>query len=147
MGGEAYYYVVPYEAAITEALEKLREREFLAGRYNPVMRHIPFPLTDEAPAPGGQHDSIMEAIEASAEEGTRSILDIMRISEEPDFCAACPLDEPTLVRLFGTARPSRAAVEGNLDFFDGIERGQAVYIVLYEKGRPTELFFAGYSFD
>jgi hypothetical protein len=28
-----------------------------------------------------------------------------------------------------------------------MERGQAIYILLYDKGRPTEVLFAGYSFD
>jgi hypothetical protein len=33
------------------------------------------------------------------------------------------------------------------DFYDDIDRGQAVCITLYENGKPSELFFAGYSFD
>jgi hypothetical protein len=38
-------------------------------------------------------------------------------------------------------------IESNMDFFDPIERGQAIYIVVYREGKPDELFFAGYSFD
>jgi hypothetical protein len=34
-----------------------------------------------------------------------------------------------------------AAVEGNMDFFEDIERGQAVYVVCYTGGMPTELLF------
>ncbi len=33
MGAEAWDYFVPYEANIQAALEKLRQREFRAGRY------------------------------------------------------------------------------------------------------------------
>ena len=49
-----------------------------------------------------QHSSIEEAIDAGAESGTRSILDVMRISEEPDYAAACPLSSGYLMELFGT---------------------------------------------
>lgn len=63
------------------------------------------------------------------------------------MCAARPLSGEALKRLYGTAQPSRAAVEANFDFFDDIERGEAVYIVLYADGQPTEVLFAGYSFD
>ncbi len=33
------------------------------------------------------------------------------------------------------------------DFWEDIERGMARYIILYDGDKPTELFFAGYSFD
>ena len=42
MGGHAYWYTVPYQADSQRALDTLREREFRAGRYNPVMRSIEF---------------------------------------------------------------------------------------------------------
>jgi len=34
-----------------------------------------------------------------------------------------------------------------MDFLEDVERGQAVYIVCYTGKTPTDLFFAGYSFD
>jgi hypothetical protein len=34
-----------------------------------------------------------------------------------------------------------------MDFFEDIERGQAIYFVLYHDGKPTEIFFAGMSYD
>ena len=37
MGGEPYWYFVPYQSNIQAALDSLRAREFKAGRYNPVM--------------------------------------------------------------------------------------------------------------
>jgi hypothetical protein len=33
-----------------------------------------------------------------------------------------------------------------MDLFE-VERGQAIYIVLYDRGQPTEVMFAGCSFD
>lgn len=87
-------------------------------------------------------------------------LDLARITNEPDFCAACPLDVDDLVSLFGSAEPTRAVLEGVLVnaerkfdgdpyelFWDQIERGHGRYIVVYEASKPTEIFFAGYSFD
>ena len=147
MGAHPYWYVVAYEADLQAVLDKLRAREFNAGRYNPVMPFIDFPITAQSPRPGPQHSSIEEAFEDADADGTRSILDISRISDEPDFCTASPLDEEVLEGLFGTAQPTRDSVEGNMDFFDDLERGQAIYIVLYDGGRPTEVMFAGYSFD
>jgi hypothetical protein len=40
MGAHAYWYFVPYERDIDAALQKLRVREFQAGRYNPTMPFI-----------------------------------------------------------------------------------------------------------
>ena len=161
MGAEPYFYVVPYPkqggdgpgaepnvAAIETALEKLRQREFAAGRYNPVMPSIPFPIGPRSPAPGAQHDSIEEAFADADADGTRSILDLDHVAEEPEFCAVAPLMPEVLVDLFGTARPTREAVDaGRGDFFEDIERGQGIYIVLYKDDVPDEILFAGYSFD
>ncbi len=83
----------------------------------------------------------------AAEDGTRSILDIHAVSDSPEFCAVCPLSDDTLLSLYGTTNPTRGMVESNMDFLEGIERGQGVYILLYQDDEPTEVFFAGYSFD
>ena len=77
MGGHPYWYFVSYEGDAGQALDALREREFLAGRYNPVLRYIEFDDPGfSAQQPGPQHDSIEAAMEAALEEGTRSILDV-----------------------------------------------------------------------
>jgi hypothetical protein len=45
-------------------------------------------------------------------------------------------------------RCKQAMIESNkYDVFEDIERGQGIYIVVYEEEKPTEVFFAGYSFD
>jgi hypothetical protein len=31
--------------------------------------------------------------------------------------------------------------------WDRIDRGSAVYTVIFDKGEPHEIFFGGYSFD
>jgi hypothetical protein len=147
MGAEPYWYIVKYNPDVEEALQELRDREFLAGRYNPVVPFLTFPIASDSPAPGAQHGSIEEALEDADADGTRSILDITHIAPEADFCAATPLSEAQLVELYGTSRPIRTAVEANMDFFEDLERGHAIYIVLYKDGAPDELLFAGYSFD
>jgi hypothetical protein len=38
-------------------------------------------------------------------------------------------------------------VEQDMEFFEDVERGQGIYIILYREGQPDEILFAGYSFD
>lgn len=147
MGAEPYFYYVKYQPDIDQALQHLREREFLAGRYNPAMPFISFPITSSSPAPGAQHGSIEEAMEASDADGTRSILDLQFVGNDPGFFTASRLSDERLVDLYGTAKPTREMVHCNMGFFEDIDRGQGVYIVIYKDGMPDELLFAGYSFD
>jgi hypothetical protein len=148
MGGHAYWYFVPYESNVQRALDALRTREFKAGRYNPV---IPF-LKFGAPgffdqAPGAQHRSIDDAMNDAAEDGTRSILDISRVGTRSDFGVTAPVPPDQLEEWFGTDRPTRGMLEDADELFESLDRGQCVYVVVYENGQPSELFFAGYSFD
>ena len=147
MGGHPWFYFVDYEPDIGAALQKLREREFQAGRYNPAVDFPEFPVGPDSQAPGAQHASIEEAIEEADADGTRSILDMERVSDEPDFNAVAPLPTEDLLELFGTERPTREMVEGGEELYDMLERGQGVYVIVYEGERPSEIFFAGYSFD
>ena len=123
---------MPYEEDIQAALEKLRQREFRAGRFNGSEDH---PATIE------------EVLENMDADGTRSILDMTHISDQPDYFAVTPLPADELVSLFGTDRPTREMIEQNMDFYEDIERGQGVYMIAYKDGKPSEIFFAGYSFD
>jgi len=141
MGAEPYWYYTKYQSDLNAALNHLRESEFQAGRYNPVIPFLNFPITESSPAPRAQHESIEEAIEASDADGTRSILDILRVSQticpytrdefkaallgkgnyqilEEIFNTAFPLSLEELMALFGTEQPTHAMVEsaifGNL---------------------------------
>jgi hypothetical protein len=148
MGGHAYWYFVPYQEDLQQALDELRAREFAAGRYNPVIRYIKFTEPEfSRQKPGAKHKTIAAALAASQEEGTRSILDIAKIAEAPGYGVAAPLDEEIVTDLYGTAQPARDIVENNMVFLDSIERGQCAYLVLYEGGEPTEICFVGYSYD
>lgn len=132
MGAVPWDYFVPYQPDVQAAMEALREREFHAGRYN-----------------GSKFNpqTIKEARNVANADGTRSILDIDRVGDTPDFGVVAPLPRDQLLALFGTDRPTRALIKANRDFFDDIERGQGVYIIAYEGDEPSELYFAGYSYD
>jgi hypothetical protein len=132
MGAEPWDYFVPYESNVQAALDKLKEREFRAGRYRG---------SEEGPA------SIDEARELADADGTGSILDMDRVADEPDFMAVTPLSHQRLLELFKTDQPTREMIETNHDFYDEIDRGQGIYIIAYQDGQPSEIFFAGYSFD
>ena len=147
MGGESWFYFVPYQADVIGALQALRRREFQAGRYNPATPFLEFPVDAGTSGPGAQHASIEEAIEDADADGTRSILDMERISAEPDYGAVTPLSDEALIDLFGTTKPTREMLESSDELFESLERGQGVYVVAYQDDKPSELFFAGYSFD
>ncbi len=52
-----------------------------------------------------------------------------------------------LMEFFGTTKPTRAHIEENDEFLDDIDRGQGIYIIAYENDQPSEIYFAGYSYD
>ena len=150
MGGEPWFYIVPYQPNITQALNELKQREFKAGRYNPVTMFPSFPVNPGAPSPGARHRTIEEAIRASGADGTRSILDMQRVadnSDYPDFGVITPVEEEFLIERFGTARPTREMIEEGLDILENADRGQGVYTVIYRDGDPAEIFFGGISYD
>jgi hypothetical protein len=147
MGAEPYWYFEKYNGDVNDSLQSLRQREFAAGRYSPVTPFPEFPPGPDSPSPGAQHSSIEEAMEEAGEEGTRSILDLDHVSDAAEFLAVSPLPDDVLQSLFGTSQPSREMVEQNMEFFEDIERGQGIYIVLYRNGGPDEVLFAGYSVD
>ncbi len=147
MGGEPYFYFVPYQPDIRAALEELRQREFQAGRYNPATTDLDFPPDVDAESPGAQHESIEEAMEDAGADGTRSILDLSDISKKPEFNSAAKVSDSLLKELYGTTKPSREMVEENDEFLEDVDRGQGVYVVLYNDGEPDEIYFGGISFD
>ncbi|MEM9770188.1 MAG: hypothetical protein AAF889_01065 [Cyanobacteria bacterium P01_D01_bin.73] len=152
---------------------KRRMKELLTPEY--VQEHfgnsppwdIESPLWEEGdyyPAPKElleKHGSFDAAVGALIVEsgpcGTKSILDMTGLSKQPESGMACPLAEEDLQAFFSTTRPSRNMVEAILikasnteawgKFWEGIDRGQGRYITLYENNEPTEIFWAGYSFD
>jgi hypothetical protein len=139
LGSQLWEYCVPYQASIQKALEELREREFKAGRfYRSELR----PKTFE--------DAIRNADAA----GTRSIIDIDKISATRELETISPAPLGMLHVLFETDKPSHAMVESaskklSHDFQAFLEtygRGEGLYIILYDGDRPIEIYFAGWSY-
>lgn len=159
MGADAYWYYVPYEEDKSNALLKLRQREFEAGRYRPVMYtgNLDFPLDDisKAPAPGKEHDTIEAVFEDPAvqEEGTGSILDLKEISNDEYYGVARILKKEELLEYFNTEKPTRDIINERIwDFWNDMSdnmgvRGLGICITIYEDETPSELLFAGYSWD
>jgi hypothetical protein len=147
MGAEPYWYTVRYQPDIGAALQQLREQEFRAGRYNPVIPSPSFPIGPNSPAPGARHASMAAAFDAAGADGTRSIIDLGYISDEPEMGAVSPLSDGMQEQLFGTTRPTRQMVLKNMDLWERLDRFQGVYVVLYKDDQPDEIYFAGYSCD
>jgi hypothetical protein len=150
MGAEPWYYFVPFQPDINRALLELKQREFEAGRYNPALPFLEFPPGPGSAGPGAQHASIEEAIEAAGADGTRSILDMNRVAtqlEHPNFGVVSPLTEEFLLEEFGTTQPTREMIEDGPDVVGEADRGEGIYTIIYKDGKPTEIFFAGLSYD
>ena len=131
MGADPYEYFVGYDEDVQSALDKLRADVFQSGDFH-------------GSDFGAQTPE--EALELTDAEGTASILDIQRVTAKPDFCCAAPFDDDELQEYFGTDTPTRDDIETGM-FWDDLERGHARYVVVYEQDQPSELYFAGYSFD
>jgi hypothetical protein len=150
MGGEFWSYSVPYQEDIRAALEALREQEFRAGRFwQPAEVQLGFfgRLLGRGPCRPKSPASIPEALKISDATGTRSILDMERVTDTPGLGAVSPLRPEELRELFGTEQPTLEAIEKSDEFIDRLERGQGVYIILYHQGKPEGIYFAGYSYD
>jgi hypothetical protein len=132
MGAEPWSCFTGHDSNLQRALDRLRDEEFRAGRFR---------YAEENPT------SIEEALEIADADGTASILDIERITAEPDFGCAAPFTPAELREYFGSERPSLADVERAMEYWDDMERGQARYAVVYAGGKPSEIYFAGYSYD
>jgi hypothetical protein len=142
MGAEPWSYFVPYHEDIQVALSDLQRQEFEAGRYR--IRD-----TDHPPA------TMTEARAQFPESGTGTVLDMLGVVDEPhevdaevpNFFMVAPLSPQQLVTLYGTEKPTHEMVKARREFYEWIDRGLGVYIVVYEGDTPSELFFAGYSLD
>jgi hypothetical protein len=132
MGGWPYQYVVPFQEDAQAALDSLRADVFARGDYY---------------GSNARPRTIKEAVARSGESGTRSILDIDRVSRAPDYRRAAPFTTAELQKYFRGAQPTVRMIEECDDLWQDLERGQARFLVAYEEGAPLSLVFVGYSFD
>lgn len=146
MGAHPWFYSVPYEEDVARALTALVEREFSAGRYAPAEAFPRFPV-DSNHTPGCKHASVDAARAAAGASGTRSILDMRNFADRPDFGRVCALSDDELEDLFGSASPSAEEILDSDELFEQIERGHGVCVVAWQDGKPSQIIFAGYSYD
>ena len=132
MGAENYMWVTRYQKSLAKALDMARRETFAAGK---------FLGAEKMPK------SIAAAVEAVAEEGTGSLLDIMRVSKIPELCSVCSVSAKERKEFFGTEHPDGSEIAGAMAFWESFDRGMARAVTLYEQGRPVKICFAGWTLD
>ena len=167
MGGTGWSYFTPFNESPDVALQALRNNVFASGEYG--MTHQ---FTDEALAGApaelkkimgqlremesgrigdrSRYKSIKDLREACGENGTHSILDIERTSEQSEPFTAWPADASSIQEVYGTDRPSRSEIEAKPDELSElleVPRWEAVYLTVFKDGKPFEIYFEGSSGD
>lgn len=179
MGASEWYYEVPYQPDVAAALQSLRDKVFAEGDYyrddssdegegesadevRARIRGVVGEIDDEsleqivshqlARQKFGTPSSIDELLEAQAENGTHSILDMsLGVSRTPQFGTVSPLSEEQLMETFGTTLPHSGVVaswvdRGGVDSYRGRWEG-ACLLLAGENGSPAQIAFAGFSGD
>jgi hypothetical protein len=161
---------VPYQADIEKALQELRQKVFQDGDYYKPNHFAKENLAlatrhyeegritreeldglglemEEEPEP----QTIEELLELRAEEMTHSIIDIERVSADPDdLLTATPLSAEEYEAVLGTVNPTRELLEKDETksaLWDLRGRGYGVFVIAYKDGKPDEIFFAGVTGD
>lgn len=129
---QVYRYVVEYEEDVRKAFEKLRRRVFESGEF----------FGAEFPP-----ESLEKVVELTKTVGTRSILDIVSISDRPQYCYAAALTLEEMRRFFGIDRPTLPVVQQCEEVWKTIKKGSARYVVVYDGDTPRSILFRSCSFD
>ena len=140
MGASGWSYFTPHEDDVEDALRTLRNRVF------------------DGAFPRGSADrpkSIAAYVKSCGEDGTHSILDILRADtvgpsgEMDDFATAFPLFREEAAELFGTKKPTREDIRRvGKQLMTMRQRWQATWVVVHDaKGKPVEQLFTGFSGD
>lgn len=126
MGSESWSQWVPFTKSLTKTFEVAKEE---------ALEELGF-------------DDEKEALEAFDADGTASVLDLSGFVDEPEPGQCWQLTADQLEALFDTTKPTRAAVEDAADqLVEELGRGEALCLVAYANGKPSEVLFAGWSFD
>jgi hypothetical protein len=167
MGASGWQHFVPHDADVGRALTRLREQVFESGQF---FVRGPKPKTIEAALRQGREDGTHSVLDVSrVVEGPLPTpllawqSDVMaktgappspaafqaRMKDEMRFWGAVTsLSEAQLVSVFGSARPDHATVATqSFALMMLVPRAAGVYVVVYDAGAPSELFFAGVTGD
>jgi hypothetical protein len=148
VGASAWDYYVPYRTDLNAALLDLQARVLAEGTYYWAGGGAAFGEAKQFPnRPMTMDDLWAEEIVQS--EGTHSILDMNRVvgpGEKPDFGTVEPVTPEEARRCAGTEVLTREHVPLLDDLADRRWFGRCA--VLHDAdGRPTELYFFGFSGD
>ncbi|NEA31227.1 hypothetical protein [Streptomyces sp. SID13031] len=141
MGASGWDYRTPHSTDLAEALRTLRQKVLAEGNY----------VWDDAEPRPENLESFDELLEDEEfwEEGTHSILDISRVSVDPESEASTLrlLSPEETSDLFGADQPTVADVEGKDLFTIYIEPWTGVAATVYADGEPSEYLIWGISGD
>jgi len=142
MGASFWQHWVPYEPDLDAALERIRDRVFAKGDY--YRGHGEHRVV----SPTSIEDVFHQLDDMGSAEGTHSILDVGSIGPEPAFGVVAPLSEHELEELFETAKPTRAQIDAKVTALREL-RGcwEGTYVIAFERGKPREILFLGFSGD
>lgn len=90
--------------------------------------------------------SVDAALSNAGESGTRSILDVDRVSRTPQPGAACALSQHEYSRYFRGSAPTVEEVMDCDDLWQDLKRG-VIRIVQARRSEEVVLMFIGYTFD
>ncbi|HET6248797.1 MAG TPA: hypothetical protein VFE47_13940 [Tepidisphaeraceae bacterium] len=136
MGATPWGYFTPYRQDVSAAFNALRRS--VLGREGEE-RFLKL-LEGEKDSPECERELMHMG------EETDAILNMMYISDTPGICAITPLAPAKLLEIYGTDKPSHDQVENTGELYE-MERGEGVYVIVYEGSVPKEIYFGGYTFD
>jgi hypothetical protein len=174
VGASGWHYVVPYQADINAALQKLRRDVYDRGDYyrepsesgyaNMTEEEFRATLDPNQWGAGGMNNYILDGfraarrrpvpvdpdtlVAAQPESGTHSIIDISEgVSDGPEEYTVSPLTDDELLAMAGTLTPTSEQFRA-ADGWDGDRaRWVGTYVVTYLDGLPHEIHFFGHSGD
>ncbi|WP_406272781.1 hypothetical protein OH799_33435 [Nocardia sp. NBC_00881] len=148
MGASSWDYFVPYQPDLNAALDALRRKVFADRDYLWPPGTVVGSDESQVISPPSTMAEILDD-EWFWEVGTHSILDMLRVvgeNDSPDHRDVRPVRLDEAVRRTGTDLLTRDHVEIIQDLAE--ERWIGRCAVLYDlHGRPTEIYFWGFSGD
>jgi hypothetical protein len=147
MGGEPWKTRAPFHPDIAHVLDETRHRVFRDGWY---YQERPFATLEELDEFFLRDPREDEEWTGEGATGTQSILDIRGVSSRIASGVAAPLADEKLRDLFGTTTPTSEQLteERESELYEMLPtRGECLYVVVYEGGKPSEVVFYGYSWD
>ena len=164
MGASAWNYIVAYQPDIQAALDALRHEQFATWKQaHPRKRYKSIDaLLSDVGADGTSSILDVNRISTTPLTATKhdfSHYDFHNPQDMARFMAVMnerigmmyPLSKEDYLTLFGTAQPTRQDIEqctSALDtLYERIERDSGIYLILYQNGVPTEIYFMGISGD